>query len=464
MFSLQIRAETQTGILFLLIFLMIFFAISEIINYTAGLYVAGLVIILEFLQAIILRKQDPYNYFVIASFMGMLVFYYFLIKTFKNKREFENSSARERFFWTLVNLSLQTLILKNKKGEVLFASESVKDLLGLKDNLPAGKDIIPLINSEDVRTYNNLLKQVLASPNERKSAEVRMSKGQKDWVWIKIEAVNLLEHYDIRAIVTSITDITFQKELDREKIDIIKEEKTARSLAEKAVADRDQFLSIASHELKTPLTTVLLQLQTTLRKISTQSLADFSGNELMNSLQIAERQSQNLSTLIKDLLNVSLTSTGRITLNKESVNLATISEMLVRKYEAEIKLSGSEVNLVIRDRIIEGNWDQVRIEQAVTNLLTNALKFGKGGKITITVLKKDNWGIFQISDHGNGIDKKIQKEIFEPFRRANNGNSIPGLGVGLFIVKQIVQAHEGQINVNSEVGKGSTFYLKLPLN
>src|SRR5690606_22322822 len=120
----------------------------------------------------------------------------------------------------------------------------------------------------------------------------------------------------------SLQDVTHQKNVDFQKAELLKNEKSARAAAERAVRDRDEFLSIASHELKTPLTTVLLQLQATLRKISTQSLADFSGRDLLDSLQIAEKQSQSLSTLIKDLLNVSLSASGRLTLTPERVNLS----------------------------------------------------------------------------------------------------------------------------------------------
>jgi signal transduction histidine kinase len=164
-----------------------------------------------------------------------------------------------------------------------------------------------------------------------------------------------------------------------------------------------------------------------LRKISTQSLADFSGAELMDSLQIAEKQSQSLATLIKDLLNVSLASTGRLTLNKETVNLATLTQSLVNRFKEEIKISGSNFKLVIKDEEVTGDWDVVRIEQAISNLLTNAFKYAKGKNITLTVKKDEKFAVLEITDNGEGIDQRYHKAIFEPFRRATNNTNAKGL-------------------------------------
>ncbi len=462
LFVLQIKTSGQSNLLFLITFVMIFFAISEIFSTIAGIYAALLVVVLEISFPLLSGAGQRQHYFLLATLFTLIAIFYFLIKYLRQSR-LETGSAREKYFRNLVNVNLQPIILKNNKGEVLFASESIKDLLGLKNNLKVGKSILEYTHPDDVHLYNNFLKQVLASPNEKKTVEYRVKRGEGDWIWVRNDAVNLLKHKDVRVIVSSIQDITFQKELDREKLDIIKQEKNARALAEKAVRDRDEFLSIASHELKTPLTTVLLQLQATLRKISTQSLADFSGNDLLNSLQIAEKQSQSLASLIKDLLNISVASTGKLTLNKEKVNLASLVESFPVKYAEEIKLSRCIVNTVIKDSEIVGDWDPIRVEQAMSNLFMNALKYAEGKDVTIVAKKEDGWGIFQVKDNGKGIEKELQKEIFEPFQRANINSNVTGLGVGLFIARQIALGHGGDITVRSKVGKGSTFTLRLPL-
>jgi len=387
---------------------------------------------------------------------------YFLSKELRKIRLWR-ISIKLKYFKSLVNFSPQPLVLKNKEGKVIFASRSIKDLLNLKKGIARGKGFEGYICPDDIFQYKKFLEDVINNPLERKSTELRMRKGKTGWIWTRVESINLLDNEDIKAIVSNIQDISFQKELDREKIDIIQQEKKARQLVESAINDRDEFLSIASHELKTPLTTILLQLQSTLRHIQSQSLADFSGEKLLNSLRIAEQQSTRLGDLIKDLLDVSLASTQKINLRKEKINLAEFVESFVNRFEAEIKLSGSSVRLRIPKKELSGVWDHIRVEQAMSNLLINALKYSSGKTITIKVRARDNMALIHVVDQGVGIKRKYQKKIFEPFQRANKDNDVEGLGVGLFIAKRIALAHGGDIELESEVGKGSTFTLKLPL-
>lgn len=452
LFFLQVNLTSGMDLLFLIIFVMVFFFVAEIVSHKAGVFAASLAISMQLFES---------NYLLVLMLVLLLV-YYFLVKNLR-RRKLEKVTAREKYFRNLVHYSLLPLILKNEKGEIIFTSESIKDFLGFRDNHLRGKLLDEFIHPDDIYAHKQFLANVIKQPYEKKAIELRIKKDTSGWIWIRNESINLLKHKYIKAIVSSIQDITFQKELDREKIDIIKQEKTARELAEKAIRDRDQFLSIASHELKTPLTSVLLQLQATLRKISTQSLADFSGGELLTSLQIAEKQSQSLSTLIKDLLDVSVASTGKLILNKEKVDLSTFVPSIIEKYSEEIIISGCPVKIAIKSSNVVGNWDPIRIEQAISNLLTNALKYSQGKKIIISVKQQNGWGLIKIKDYGKGIPKEMQTTIFEPFKRVENGSGAKGLGVGLFIAKRIALAHQGELSVESEIGKGATFTLSLPL-
>lgn len=443
----------NSQVLFLGLFILLFITVVEVFDKKAGVFAICTALLFELPQK---------NVLLILGYMAG-VSYYLVIQTLR-KRKLEITAVREKHFRSLVNVSLQPLILKNSKGELLFASESIKDLLGVKKNLPVGTKISDFVHSEDIPLYNNFLNYLLLNPNVKKSIELRLTKNGSGYIWAKNDSINLLDHPHVKAILSSWQDITQQKTADFQKSEILKNEKDARAMAEKAVRDRDEFLSIASHELKTPLTTVLLQLQGTLRKILTQSLADFSGKDLLDSLQIAEKQSLSLSTLIKDLLNVSLASTGRLTLNKEVVNLTQLVETLVKKYGEEIKLSGCAVKVHNKHEDIIGNWDPVRIEQAITNLLMNALKYAKGQKITIETDVHGSNAIFKITDTGVGIPEELQGRIFQPFQRANRDSSIKGLGVGLFITRQIALSHGGSIEAESKADHGSTFTLKLPIS
>jgi PAS domain S-box-containing protein len=438
---------------------MIYFFVSELFSRIAGFYISIFFITVKIIDTIVNPQRLRENIILIAL-MITLVVYYFIVKIIR-RNKLEKTEASEKFFKNLANIALQPMILKDKKGEILFTSDSISKLLNVKKTVLIGRSLIPYIHADDVAIYREFYKEIIRNPNTKVSAEFRLKKNN-EWIWIKNEAINLLKQKGVNSIVASIQDISFQKNIDKEKSKILEDEKNARELAEKAVKDRDEFMSIASHELKTPLTTILLQLQSTLRKISSQTLADFSGGDLLNSLQIAEKQSKNLAVLIKDLLNVSLASTGRISLTKEKVDLSKIVESLLEKYSEEIKISGSAIDIDTESDIF-GNWDPVRIEQAMTNLLTNALKYGKGNKISISTNKNKGWAIFKIKDRGHGIRPGLSEDIFKPFERANSIGNIKGLGVGLFIARQIVRAHNGDITVESEESKGSTFTLKLPI-
>lgn len=460
-FIFQLSSQIEIKFLLVTLYLLILLTATELISPKAGLYAATLSIWLQIMQGFIFSPETQSAHITLAAIYASISGYYFLIRKFRREK-LKRTQDRERHFRALVNASLQPMIIKNEKGEVMFASESLKDLLGLKRNLPVGKNLSEYIHPEDRHEFDKFLSKVIDSPNAKGSIEIRLKKQDNGYIWARNDAVNLLNHPGVKAILGSWQDITFQKTVDFHKSTLLRNEQEARAMAEKAVRDRDEFLSIASHELKTPLTSILLQLQATLRKILTKSLADFSGRDLVDSLQIAERQSQRLSILIKDLLNVSLASTGRITLNKERVNLSELVVLLTQKYSEEIKLSECEVKIETSDEII-GDWDLVRLEQALTNLLMNALKYAKGKKITLTTFKDETYAIFKIKDEGGGIPREIQQKIFEPFQRGADDKNVKGLGVGLFITRQIVLAHGGEIFVESKLGEGSTFTVKLPL-
>lgn len=252
------------------------------------------------------------------------------------------------------------------------------------------------------------------------------------------------------------------KKRENQLKEIIQSERKAKEEAQEAIRARDEFLSIASHELKTPLTTIILRIQSTLDSILNQSLANFSGEKLVSSLNIAHEQTRRLQSLIKDLLNFSLITTGKLDLELKEDNLTELVKSVVNRFEDHLTLAGSSVKIEASDEI-KGLWDQVRIDQAISNLLTNAIKYGEGSPIEITVKKDGDKAKITIADKGIGIDPKLQKTIFDRFKRATSETRFQGLGIGLFIVKQIVEAHGGKVYIKSKLGDGSKFTIELPI-
>lgn len=232
--------------------------------------------------------------------------------------------------------------------------------------------------------------------------------------------------------------------------------------AQKEIKARDQFLAIASHELKTPVTSMLLQVQTAIHNIRNVSLANFSVANLLTMLEGTEQQSQRLSKMVNDLLNLSLITTGKLDLEPESMDLSKVVKDVAGNFSERLKRDNTELT-VTAEKPVVGVWDKVRIAQAVTNLISNAIKYGNNKPIAISVSNSHERAKLVVQDDGIGISSDNQKRIFERFERAVSSKDFHGLGVGLYITNQIVRAHHGKISVNSKPNNGTTFIIELPL-
>lgn len=234
------------------------------------------------------------------------------------------------------------------------------------------------------------------------------------------------------------------------------------AIAKKEIRARDEFLSIASHELKTPLTSMLLQTQTALYSIRNVSLAHFSINNLLKMLESVENQTKRLSKMINDLLSTSLITTGNLQLVYEKVDINNIISEILEEFSTRIQREGYEVVYTNKESIT-GQYDKIRIHQAISNLISNAIKYGNRKPIEVTLYRENNHALITVKDHGIGIHKEQYEKIFGLFERAVSPTEYKGLGVGLYITKKIIEAHRGSITVSSKVGKESTFTIKLPL-
>lgn len=230
---------------------------------------------------------------------------------------------------------------------------------------------------------------------------------------------------------------------------------------EEALIARDQFLSIASHELKTPLTSLKLQAQLTLRSLSMKK-------ELPLDRQTSMAHQTNelvgrLTRLIDDMLDVSRIKTGKLKLDKSHHELGDIVREVVFRMGVLFEEAGLPLPSIKTSENLMGEWDRFRLEQVIGNLLTNAIRYGKLSTIEINLIKKDARALLSVTDKGYGIAEADLTRIFGRFERAINSSEVSGLGLGLFISKEIVDSHGGKIWVESTVDEGSTFFVELPI-
>jgi len=224
------------------------------------------------------------------------------------------------------------------------------------------------------------------------------------------------------------------------------------------VRERDEFLSIASHELRTPITALQLQLQ--LLQRAAHRLEGGVPKSVDQKLQSLERQTRRLSLLVNELLDVSRMRLGKLELRYEAADLAELAREAATPLEADLARSGSHLAYDLSPA--PGRYDRTRLEQVVGNLLVNAGKFGQGKPVELRVRADGPDALLEVVDHGIGISPEHQARVFERFQRAVPAQNFGGLGLGLYVARQIVEAHGGTIQLSSAPGAGATFTVRLP--
>jgi signal transduction histidine kinase len=229
-----------------------------------------------------------------------------------------------------------------------------------------------------------------------------------------------------------------------------------------AVKARDQFISIASHELKTPLTSLSLQNQMRELFLNKNNSEPFSKQDYLKMLSADYYQLQRINRLIDDMLDISRIRGGHLHLDKEYFGLRFFVNDVVQRFYPQVEACGGQV-LIDQGQEINVKVDAFRIEQVLINLLTNAVKYSPGSPIKIEFQTLSSSVRVLIHDEGPGIPLEDQDRIFLRFERSVANHVVSGLGLGLYISREIMQQHNGTLSVKSEPGHGSTFILEFPL-
>jgi PAS domain S-box-containing protein len=243
------------------------------------------------------------------------------------------------------------------------------------------------------------------------------------------------------------TDITAQLEAEEQ----LKE----------ALRARDEFLSIASHELRTPLTSLKLQLQMVQRRISRGDPTAYAPEQVVKLVEQSTHQLARLVRLVNDMLDIARIRTGRLVIEPGPVDAVELLHEVLERLGPHLAEAGTPATLEAPERL-EVRWDRFRIEQVVTNLLTNVMRYGDHKPVAVTLRSHEGRVLLSVRDQGLGIAKEHQERVFNRFERAVSANDVSGLGLGLFISQQIVEAHGGRMWLESEgPGHGTTFFVEL---
>jgi signal transduction histidine kinase len=237
---------------------------------------------------------------------------------------------------------------------------------------------------------------------------------------------------------------------------------TQRKL-EHAVRMRDDFMSMVSHELRTPLNTLYLETQLRQLHVSKGRLESFAADRLPAMIERDQRQIRNMVRLIDDMLDVTRMRRDALSIQPQPVDLAALARAVVEGLRHQAEAAGSEIALEAPGEL-RGVWDEFRIEQVLTNLLTNALRYGRGKPVEMMLSQAGGIARITVRDQGIGIAPEDQERIFEQFERTDDSRKhASGLGLGLYITRKIVGLHHGRIEVESTPGQGALFKVELPV-
>ncbi|MFT5533432.1 MAG: signal transduction histidine kinase [Burkholderiaceae bacterium] len=224
---------------------------------------------------------------------------------------------------------------------------------------------------------------------------------------------------------------------------------------------RDDFMSMVAHELRTPLNTLLLETQLRSMHLDRDNIDAFAPDQLRRMVARDGRQIKSMIRLIHDMVDVSRIRSGKLSIRATEVDLSVLLQQVVSDLGPQAEVAGCRITLQVAESMC-GNWDDFRVEQIIINLLTNALRYGARKPIEVGLAVAAGHAVITVRDHGGGIPPEDQQRIFAPFERVGTNTVRDGLGLGLYIARQLAEAHGGTLDVESSEGDGAVFVLRLP--
>lgn len=370
--------------------------------------------------------------------------------------------ASEARFRALVQHSSDVTIIRDLDGTIRYMSPMAEQVFGYTVEELIGRNRAELIHPADFAAIAESVARIQSEPGVHAPIEYRVRRRDGTWRFLEGTATNLLHEPGIEGIVVNARDITERKLVEQERDATLQREQQARQEAEAAVQARDEFLTIASHELKTPLTVIKGNAEMLDRQLERPTL---DAERLRRLITRVRTQLDRFGDLVNDLLDLSRLRHGQLALRKQSLDLAALAATVIERFQLSGEDGGRHTLTLTAPGTVFVIADAERIEQILTNLLGNAIKYSPaGGAIDVEVYTETNDAVLRVTDQGIGIAADEQQQIFEPFNRTSAAMAVAsGVGIGLYVTAQIVARHGGTIAVTSRPGQGSCFTVGLPL-
>lgn len=321
------------------------------------------------------------------------------------------------------------------------------------------EDLRPLID-EIARqpSWSDLPILIVMSSTEAEEGAARFLK-----IFCEVGSLCFLERpLKMLTLLTAVRSALRARHRQYEVRDLLLQQKRLYEQAAQAIHIRDEFISIASHELKTPLTSLKLRFEIAAKDFYRSDSLGTPPTKLERLLTVGMYQIDRLNSLVDDLLDISKIQSGKMSMNLEMCDLAEVIRASLDRLQDHVAASEGRLEVATIEPA-PGLWDAARLEQVLVNLVSNAVKYAPKGRIRVELLRRQERAILCVQDDGPGIPKEKQSRLFHQFERANASKNVGGLGLGLYIVHEIVKAHGGEVSVDSAFGHGSKFYVNVPI-
>jgi len=420
---------------------ILYFGVVVVTSRYFGIKAASFIIILAALTSnyLFIPPYNGFNFDKIGLVQTLLfAFECGLIMGLSNAlgRAITKVKEADRLFKALIEKSAEGIIMVNADGQVVYCSPAVESILGYSANQFLSFPPWSLVHPDDVLNIKEEFYRLALLAGKSITLQHRMMHNNGTWIWIESRTTNLLEEPAVNAIISNFSNVTDRVLLEKQ---------------------REDFVGVASHELKTPITSLKAYTQ-----VLRGRFKDSPDNTSYSIAKKIDQQVNRIITMITALLDVTTLQTGKLNLNKTEFDFnkqvtEIIESLQQTTAQHQFNVQLADIKTVVADRD--------RINQVVTNFISNAIKYSPSAdEIIITSEVTNDWVTLYVTDKGIGIPPAESEKIFERFYRADTArNTFQGLGLGLYICAQIITLHNGKIGVNSEVGRGSTFWFSLPV-